>query len=55
MEVINMKEIEQRLTPESFNDFEDFMKGQTVGMDEKGNSLIYAHDFLRFWHSWEWL
>lgn len=53
MEVIKFSLIKRRLNSSSFRDFEEFINGQTVGISSDGDTLVYAHDFLRWWKSFD--
>ncbi len=55
MEVVSYNLIKKRLSKEAMSSFDEFIKGQTCGKGDKGDSLIYHYDFLRWWRSWEWL
>ena len=47
MQNISMTEIKKKFTPEEFNEFNEWMVGQTVSVLENGETGVYEHDFQR--------
>ena len=47
---ILMKRIAQMLNKKTLKQFEEFMKGQTVVGNMKGETMVFEDDFLRFVH-----
>lgn len=45
---ISIVRIREILDEDAYDDFNEFMKGQTIEFDKHGKSVIFEDDFLRW-------